>query len=484
MRIMKKKTMMLLLTGGLLSAAALATTLAVSADVQPATATNLTGTLRIQQGIPCDNDVDQTTPVTGGRIQLTPAEGIDVAGGKQFTLTTVQVTFAPFSITRSCLGFSQTRSYSEIGVQLARSVTFVATPLGSNVFSITIPKGDFLIYEAAIQNGDPEAGYLQPKQDVTGTLDLNTGALSVTVAVANSVHFQAGCVPVVGCAIDETKSGTLTATIAGTIGFPDSDADGVPDRADNCRFVANPDQTPVPTPVVSAPPGVTLASCTAHTIGEATAVDVCDATPVTITSNAPPVFSVGSNLVTWTGVDAKGRSGAATQNVTVDDTTAPIFTSIPPDISLNNCVATNLGLPTATDDCAGTPTFTNKAPAIFPVGQTHVTWTASDASGNHANATQTVTVTDTVAPTVSCTAIKPNAFVVSSTDACGAAAITLGGYNLAPGETIKIEETGQSGVRLVNTIGPDQIKHFHVGKGEAVIIATDGSGNTSTATCK
>ncbi len=479
-----KHTSMLLFTGGVITAAVMAATLVVSADVQPATASNLTGSLHVQQAIPCNQQVDLTTPVTGGRIQLTPADGIDVSGGKQFTLTSVQVSFGAFSATRSCDTVSQTQSYSEIGVQLARAVTFVATPLGSNVFAITIPKGDFLIYEASIDNGSPEGGYKQPSQDVTGTLDFTSGTLSVTVVVANSIHFKAGCVPVFGCVVDETDAGTMTATIAGTIAFPDSDGDGVPDRTDNCRFVPNPDQTPVPTPVVSAPPGVTLASCTAHTIGQATAVDVCDATSVSITNNAPPVFSVGSNLVTWTGVDGKGRVGTATQNVSVVDTTPPAFTSIPPDLSLNNCVAANLGVPIATDDCAGTPTFSNNAPAIFPVGQTHVTWTATDASGNHAIATQTVTVTDTAPPTVSCVAVKPNLFVVSSNDACGAAPITLGPYNLAPGETIAVEETGQSGVRLVNTIGPDQTKHFHVGKGEAVIIAVDGSGNTSSAICR
>jgi len=482
---MKMKSM-LLVSGGLLGAAAISVTLAGSADQQPAAATNLTGSLRIQQGIPCDNDVDQTTPVTGGRIELTPAEGIDVAGGKQFTLTSVQVSFAPFSISRSCLGFSQTQSYTEVGVQLARAVTFVATPLGSNVFAITIPKGDFLIYEAAIVNNGTENGYKQPNQDVTGTIDLNNGTLSVTVSVANSVHFQAGCVPIAGCVIDETKSGTMTATIAGTISFPDSDADGVPDRTDNCRFVANPTQTPVPTPVVSAPPNLTLASCTDHAIGQATAVDVCDATSVGITSNVPPVFSVGSNLVIWTGVDGKSRVGTATQNVSVVDTTSPVITFIPPDIALNNCVAANLGVPAATDDCAGTPTFTNNAPAIFPVGQTHVTWTATDVSGNHAQATQTVTVTDTVPPTVSCVATNPpgGSFVVSTTDACGAPTLALGRYTLVNGETIKIEETGKSGVTLVNDVGADHIKHFHVGKGEAVIVAIDGSGNTSTTACK
>ncbi|OWY26051.1 hypothetical protein BVG80_00640, partial [Sphingobacteriales bacterium TSM_CSM] len=40
------------------------------------------------------------------------------------------------------------------------------------------------------------------------------------------------------------------------------------------------------------------------------------------------------------------------------------------------------------------PLFTNNAPATYPVGTTTVTWTATDAAGNTATCSQTVTVTD------------------------------------------------------------------------------------------
>jgi len=286
---------------------------------------------------------------------------------------------------------------------------------------------------------------------------------------------------------DDDESGTLTTTISGPIVFPDSDGDGVPNRTDNCPLYPNPDQSPVATPVISAPPGVTLASCTAHTIGAPTATDICDGGPLTVTNNAPAVFSVGSNLVTWTATDAKSRTASATETVTVVDTTPPVFTSIPQDVQLNNCVATNLGLPTATDDCAGTPAFTNNAPAIFPVGPTHVTWTATDASGNHTtDSSQTVTVVDTTPPSVSCTLVQSpgNAFRVTSADACGLAPIKLGAYTIANGEIIAIEESGQSGVRLVNTVTNDGLRHFKAGKGQAVVTATDGSGNIATAVCR
>lgn len=51
-------------------------------------------------------------------------------------------------------------------------------------------------------------------------------------------------------------------------------------------------------------------------------------------------------------------------------------------------------------------------------------------------------------------------------------------------ETIKLTQTpGRSGVSLVNTMGLEQIRHFQVGPGDAVITATDGAGNRTTVTC-
>jgi hypothetical protein len=229
------------------------------------------------------------------------------------------------------------------------------------------------------------------------------------VVLGTRVHFEAGCPPVGPCLINEDHDGTLTATIAGTLMFPDSDGDSVPDRTDNCRFVANPDQTLVPTPVITAPADRTLASCVASALGAAAAADRCDGGPVTVTHDAPATFAAGPNVVTWTAQDAKGRQATDTQTVTVVDTTDPMFTFVPPAVSLNDCGPANLGQPTAVDDCAGAVTFTNDAPASFPLGPTVVTWTATDPAGNKTTATQNVTVTDTVPPLVSCDPTNPQA---------------------------------------------------------------------------
>jgi Thrombospondin type 3 repeat/HYR domain len=485
------KKWMLAVMGGT-SGIALAAVLAHGADAGPMIVTDLTGDLRIEQGIPCADDVDQTTPVTDGRLEITPSEGVDVPGGKAFVLTRASVSFAPFSIHRSCLGISRTRSYTQVGVQIGRAVPFTATASGG-AYLFTIPKENFEIFEATVVNGGLETGYKQPSEPVTGTIDLALGTVQMRVVVATKVHFKAGCVdpcPIGSCEvclIDETKSGKLTANLSGTIVFPDADGDGVPDRSDNCKFTANPDQSPVATPVVTPPQSVTLASCADHQIGSAFAADVCDATPVIITNNAPVTFAVGNNVVTWQAEDGHHRTGTATQNVTVVDTTAPIITSMPPDLHLLDCGSPNLGLPTATDDCAGTVAFTNNAPPKFFVGTTVVTWTATDASGNHATSNQTVTVVDTVAPTVSCVATNPTgtSFVVTAIDSCTSSpVIRLGSFVIANGETIKINETGQHGVQLVNDVSSDHIRHFQVGKGEAVITATDASSNVGTAICR
>ena len=61
---------------------------------------------------------------------------------------------------------------------------------------------------------------------------------------------------------------------------------------------------------------------------------------------------------------------------------------------------------------------------------------------------------------------------------------SLGSFILSNGERIKINETGKSGITLIGTVGPDNIRHFQVGKGKAIITATDGSGNVSTAYCQ
>jgi hypothetical protein len=314
---------------------------------------------------------------------------------------------------------------------------------------------------------------------------MRAATMALRVVIGTRAHFQAGCGSG-SCLIDETHDGTVTVDLSGPIEFPDADRDGVPDRSDNCRFTANPTQTPVPAPTIDVPYDLTLASCLSRNFGFARGLDNCDATRVTVTHNAPLQFERGANTVLWRAEDELHRVATDTQTVTIVDTTKPTFTFVPLDLTLNGCGPVNLGMPRATDDCAGAVTFTNNAPPTYGAGLTPVTWTATDAAGNQSTAIQKVVVADTERPAVFCTPTRPpgTSFRVSATDSCaGKPVIRLGHYVLAEGEVIKINETGQPGVRLQNVVGADRIRHFHVGRGQAIVTATDESSNVASAAC-
>jgi len=135
--------------------------------------------------------------------------------------------------------------------------------------------------------------------------------------------------------------------------------------------------------------------------GIPTSDDVIDSQP-TVTNDAPEVFPLGETIVIWTATDSSGNSASATQSITIIDTTLPTITS-PVDVEVeatsmeNNLV--EFGFAEASDQVE-ISTITNDAPTVFPLGETIVTWTATDSSGNSASATQTITVVDTTAPVI------------------------------------------------------------------------------------
>ena len=110
---------------------------------------------------------------------------------------------------------------------------------------------------------------------------------------------------------------------------------------------------------------------------------------------------MGSVQVTWTATDDTGNTASAIQIVTVQDTMAPSLTP-PADVlaeaESSNGASADIGIAVAED--IGDVEISNNAPEIFPLGETQVTWTATDASGNVASAIQTVMISDTVAPVI------------------------------------------------------------------------------------
>ncbi|MDG1766259.1 MAG: HYR domain-containing protein, partial [Flavobacteriales bacterium] len=126
---------------------------------------------------------------------------------------------------------------------------------------------------------------------------------------------------------------------------------------------------------------------------------------ITGTNDASGVYPLGSTNVIWTATNTSGNSNSCTQVITVLDNQAPSITC-PANINTSNapglCEANiALGNPVVSDNC-GVPTFSNNAPATFPIGTTDVIWTVTDGAGNTSTCTQTVSVNDNELPNAVC----------------------------------------------------------------------------------
>ena len=113
--------------------------------------------------------------------------------------------------------------------------------------------------------------------------------------------------------------------------------------------------------------------------------------------------TVGDYTVTYTVSDtATNAATPVLRIVTVTDTAAPDITA-PADITfeatdtLTPLDRTHYGIATSTDDTAD---ITDDAPPVFPLGNTPITWRATDTNSLFSTAAQTITITDTTAPDI------------------------------------------------------------------------------------
>jgi hypothetical protein len=139
-------------------------------------------------------------------------------------------------------------------------------------------------------------------------------------------------------------------------------------------------------------------SSTMIELGEATAHDIMGI--ASVTEHPPRFFVLGETTITWTATDTSGNTASTTQTVTIVDTTAPSITTPDPITVEATSANSNIVLLSSpvSSDLVDTPSISNNIPDVFPLGETTVTWTATDTSGNTASTTQTVTIVDTTVP--------------------------------------------------------------------------------------
>ncbi|WP_433778654.1 HYR-like domain-containing protein [Flavobacterium anhuiense] len=136
-------------------------------------------------------------------------------------------------------------------------------------------------------------------------------------------------------------------------------------------------------------------------------------TKVSGTFAAGTCANSGTYTNTWTAKDAcNNTSTVFTQVITIQDTTAPTWTTAPTALNVTLECSDTAGLtaaqnqtPVATDNCGGTVTYT-KVSGTFAAGTcansgTYTnTWTAKDVCNNTSTVfTQVITIQDTTAPT-------------------------------------------------------------------------------------
>ncbi|XOV68656.1 MAG: T9SS type A sorting domain-containing protein [Fluviicola sp.] len=145
-------------------------------------------------------------------------------------------------------------------------------------------------------------------------------------------------------------------------------------------------------PVPDNPNLLTFSNQCSFTPPTPTASDVCQGVINGTPDVTFPITTQGTTTITWTYDDGFGNTATQTQDIIINDASAPS-----PDIAtledFVGCNEATPATPTATDNCAGT---INGTPDVtFPIttaGTTVVTWTYDDGNGNTVTQTQNVNV--------------------------------------------------------------------------------------------
>jgi len=294
-------------------------------------------------------------------------------------------------------------SFAACGV--AKPVTFTATSAGTKDVSLVYVSGPSL-------NANPA------KFTLTVNAPTNTPPV-VTVGGVTATAYEFGSVPAAVCNVTDAEDaaesaapslsaitgplssyglGSQTATCSYTDGGGLSDSDSVT-------------YTIVDTtnPVLSTP-GDTTVEATGPTGAVVTwSISATDNVEVDGSPSCEPAsgstFPLGDTLVSCSVTDVAGNTDSGSFTVTVEDTGAPSITA-PADITTEATSAAGAVVtfddPVVSDtvDTTLTPACDPASGSTFPLGDTEITCSVTDDSGNSSEASFTITVQDTTPPLV------------------------------------------------------------------------------------
>ena len=187
-----------------------------------------------------------------------------------------------------------------------------------------------------------------------------------------------------------TDSGSFTVTVTPYVGPPPP----------------GPGPPPTGAPVLSVPSGVSVEatgpSGSVVNYGFVSASDGEDGQlPASCSPASGQTFPLGQTTVTCSATDSDGHTATKSFVVSVTDHTDPVL-QLPPDLWIQTTeaslprtdsrITTFLGAAAADDLVDSDPAIAHNAPATLPAGETVITFTATDSSGNTATGTAKVTI--------------------------------------------------------------------------------------------
>ncbi|NOR29025.1 MAG: HYR domain-containing protein, partial [Lutibacter sp.] len=283
-----------------------------------------------------------------------------------------------------------------------------------------------------------------------------TGATTATVAMSlDGAIFNKGLT-------------TVTATVT----------DGALNTA-TCSFTVTINDTENPT-IVNLPVNIAVnndaSSCGAIVSwAEPTAADNCTGQSIAQTLGlvSGSLFPIGISTITYKATDASLNTLENSFTITVTDNELPIIScpsNISQNIDANVCGAVvTYTAPIGTDNCVGANTLQIAGLAsgvTFPVGVTTNTFEVTDASGNSASCSFTVTITDNENPTI--VNLPINISVNNDNNMCGAVVSWV--------EPTSADNC--SGSSILQTVGLANGSIFPVGISTITYTVTDANLNT------
>lgn len=304
-------------------------------------------------------------------------------------------------------------TWAMTGVTAGNSPATGINQVGTKIFNIgettityivTDGSGNTLTDSMTVTVTDDENSSISVTANVSTTTSADgTGNCYVAVAIADATYGD-NCM---GSSLTWVMTGAVTESGSGQIGtynFPKGTTtitytvtDGAIPANTNTgtKTVTVTDNENPTTPVL---PDLT-AECTL-TVTAPTTTDNCDGTITGATGVSLTFDTIGTDIIYWTFTDSSGNFIIAQQNITINDTNAPVpnISSLP-EVPITGCQISSISeltIPTATDYCDGLIQGTLSADFIFPYsfnGTQTIDWKFIDSTGKVSIQSQDITFT-------------------------------------------------------------------------------------------